>query len=198
MGGTFDPIHQGHLLIAELAREEFALETILFVPAGIPAHKKGYSVSDAAVRWKMTCAAIEGNPAFQASRVEIDRPGPSYAVDTIRLLCAERPGQKPYFITGMDAILEILTWDRAAQLPGLAEFVACARPGNHSRQALDDLPAAFREHIHFMRTPLVEISSTAIRARIAGGRTVRYMTPEAVRRIIEVERLYQEADTEVQ
>lgn len=197
MGGTFDPIHYGHLLIAELAREEFHLGSVIFVPAGVPAHKKPYQVTPAESRWRMTCQAIEGNPHFVGSRVEIDRPGVSYAVDTIRKLSEERPDKTPYFITGMDAILEILTWDRAPELPGLAEFVACARPGHNQPRDLDELPAHFRERIHYLSVPLMDISSTGIRDRVARGRTVRYLTPDPVREFIEAQKLYQGGRTEI-
>lgn len=190
MGGTFDPIHFGHLLIAERAREEFGLDRIIFVPTGKPAHKKSYHISSAHRRWDMTCLAIESNPDFEASRVEIDREGTSYAVDTILELSRQNPGLKPYFITGMDAVMEILTWHRAQELPGLTEFVAAARPGYDASVARAQLPPNFLERIHFLTVPLIEISSTVIRQRVGQGLSIRYMAPRSVLEYIETEGLY--------
>lgn len=194
MGGTFDPIHYGHLLVAEVAREELGLQRIIFIPCGTPAHKKDYLVTSAEMRWRMTLLAIQNNPGFEGSRLEIDRQGPSYAVDTLGELLEMYPGESPYFITGMDAILEILTWHRSGDLPDLARFVAAARPGYDVASARLKLPERFLQRIDFLRVPLLDISSTGIRQRVREGRSIRYMTPEPVREFILQEGLYTRAD----
>ncbi len=191
MGGTFDPIHFGHLLLAERAREAYGLQTVVFVPAGYP-WQKPYRVTDPDKRWAMTTLAIQGNPGFEASRIEIDRPGPSYSFDTIHQMVAERPGQTPYFITGMDAILQILTWRRSDELPQLTHFVAAARRGYGIRKAKEALSPEFLERTQFLKMPLMEISSTAIRNRVCNGHSIRYLTPERVRQFILKEGLYKD------
>lgn len=190
MGGTFDPIHSGHLLIAERAREMFDLKKVLFIPCGIPAHKKSYAVSDSHHRWNMTRMAVESNQAFEASRLEIDRPGVSFAVDTILSLRAKYPDEAPYFITGIDAILEILTWCRAVELPRLTDFIAAMRPGYDSKDVARILPEYFVNKIHFLDAPLVDISSTIIREYVRQGKSIRYMAPDDVVEYIAVQNLY--------
>ncbi|MEI6914719.1 MAG: nicotinate-nucleotide adenylyltransferase, partial [Armatimonadota bacterium] len=171
--------------------EEFGLDTVIFVPAGEPWQKKAYSVTQREQRWKMTVLAIEGNEHFSASRIEIDRVGPSYTVDTIMQMLEERPGETPYFITGMDAVLQILTWRSAHELPGLSHFVAASRSGYDADGVREGLPAAFLERTSFLEMPLLEISSTYLRSRVNAGKSIRYLTPDRVRRFIESEGLYQ-------
>lgn len=189
MGGTFDPIHFGHLLLAERARETYGLDCVVFVPAGHP-WQKPYKVTSPEKRWAMTVLAVEGNGAFEVSRIEIERSGPSYAVDTIRQMLEERPGQTPYFITGMDAMLQILTWHRSGELPQLTHFVAADRQGYGVNRAKEALSAEFLERTQFLEMPLMEISSTDIRTRVHEGRSIRYLTPERVRQYIIREGLY--------
>src|ERR1700712_5003813 len=130
MGGTFDPIHYGHLLMGEEARQAFALDQVIFVPNGHPAHKKPYLVSQPEDRYAMPRLATASNPAFACSRVELDRPGPSYTIDTLRHFRRELPDLEAlYFITGADAILEILSWHEAENLVDEFLFIAVTRPG---------------------------------------------------------------------
>lgn len=195
MGGTFDPPHLGHLVCAEEALEAVGLDAVLFVPTGRPAFKQDRSVTAGEVRLAMTAAAVAGNPAFAVSALEVERPGVTYAVDTLRELSEELPGVQLVFIVGADAALALPRWRKSAELAHLAAFAAATRPGFElGEQALRDL----REHGFDVRpfaVPGLDISSSALRRRVCAGRTIRYLVPEAVREIIEEEQLYRkEAD----
>lgn len=185
MGGTFDPVHYGHLVTAEEARVQFALERVIFVPNRYPPHKRVEHVTDPEHRHRMTRLAVDSNPAFAVSRIEIDRPAPSFTIDTIRALRGEHGARELFYITGADAILQIVRgeWEGAAELLTLCEFIAASRPGfpieahdlrkyNVTRQELDNL--------HVMEIPALSISSTDIRGRVAAGRPIRYLTPDQV------------------
>jgi nicotinate-nucleotide adenylyltransferase len=191
MGGTFDPIHYGHLLVAEEALERFELDTVVFVPNGRPAHKKPYNVSDPEERYAMCIIAIASNPMLSCSRVEIERPGPSYAVDTIRWFREQFASlEKLYFITGADAVMEILSWHKFEELSQHCEFIAATRPGTDLEKLRDVLDKPFLERVHFMQIPGLDISSSSLRARVQEGRTVKYQTPEAVESYIRHRGLY--------
>ena len=191
MGGTFDPIHYGHLIIAEESRREFCLDKVLFVPAGIPAHKKGYPITDIEHRYAMTVIATASHTDFICSRMEIERPGPSYAIDTIRAVkAAYSPDTLIYFITGVDAIAEILTWHQHDKLKDLCKFIAATRPGFHLEDLRDQLPPDYLDQIVFLEVPGVHISSTELRERVAMGNPIKYMVPEAVAIYIEKHKLY--------
>jgi nicotinate-nucleotide adenylyltransferase len=194
MGGTFDPIHHGHLVAAEEARWQFGLDRVVFVPTGQP-WQKAAGVSDAEDRYLMTVIATASNPAFSVSRLEIDSPGPTYTVDTLRRLRAEMdPDVRLFFVTGADAVLQILTWKDPDEVLALAELIAATRPG-HDLADLADLaekvPAA-AGRVHPMRIPALAISSTEIRARVAAGAPIQYLVPEGVARYIEKRGLYRE------
>ena len=189
MGGTFDPIHFGHLLAAEEARERFGLDRVLFIPSGVPPHKKDYLVTPADHRYAMTVLATADNPHFFVSRIEMDRPGPSYAVDTVRLLAEQSPDATFVFLTGADAVLEILQWKDAASLIEHCEFIAVTRPG-YDLSALDRLDAGFRARVQRLVIPGIEVSSTDLRARVRNGLTIAYLTPRPVERYIDKYRLY--------
>lgn len=182
MGGTFDPIHYGHLVTAEQAREALALDVVLFMPAGSPAFKQDRQVTCAEDRYAMTVLATAANPAFLASRFEIDRPGVTYTVDTLRHLRAHYPANvKLYFITGADAILDIVTWHHADEIAGLATFIAATRPGfdiEQARQRVEESGLAF--DVRYIQIPALAISSTNIRDRVRLGKSVRYLTSESV------------------
>ena len=181
MGGTFDPIHYGHLLMAEEARQAFALDRVVFVPNGRPAHKKAYAVSSPEDRYAMTLLATASNPHFRCSRMEIERPGPSYTIDTLRAFRAAYPGLDAlYFITGADAVLEILTWHEYDRLIEECRFIAVTRPGFALERMRDVVNAEFLDRISFLPIPGLEISSTDLRRRVRDGRSVKYLTPEAV------------------
>jgi nicotinate-nucleotide adenylyltransferase len=182
MGGTFDPIHHGHLVAAEEARYAFSLERVTFIPAGHPWQKERH-VAPAEARYEMTQLAIADNPAFEVSRIEIDRDGPTYTVDTLRALRAEKPDAELFFITGADAIREILTWKDPDEALALATFVAVTRPGYE----LEKLPS---QQIEVLEIPALAISSTDIRARVAVGRPIRYLVPDAVAAHIKIHGLY--------
>jgi nicotinate-nucleotide adenylyltransferase len=191
MGGTFDPIHYGHLLMAEEAREAFALDSILFIPNRRPPHKKPYAVSSPEDRYAMTLLAISTNPHFTCSRMEMDREGPSYSVDTIRQIREEQPDLDAlYFITGADAVLEILTWHEHEKLIAACEFIAVTRPGFVLDRLNEILDQEYLSRIHFLSIPGLDISSTDIRRRIRRGRSIKYLTPEPVEAYIHRRGLY--------
>lgn len=195
MGGTFDPIHYGHLVTAEGARVEFALDKVLFVPSGRPPHKATEQVTPAEHRYLMTVLATLGNPHFEVSRIDIDRPGPSYTVDTIEEARREwGPSAQLFFITGADAILEILTWKEPERLLGSCHVIAATRPGydlSRLEGAIGDLWARFSSRIHVVQVPAMSISSSDIRERVRRGHPIRYLLPEAVADYIYKYRLYE-------
>jgi nicotinate-nucleotide adenylyltransferase len=194
MGGTFDPIHFGHLVTAEAARHEFQLTKVVFVPAGLPPHKKEYQVTPAAHRYEMTFLATRSNPYFAVSRAEIERPGYSYAIDTVLEFRRHYgKGVELYFLTGADAILEILTWKDVDLLLQECHFVAATRPGFHLerlRESLPGLQAEERHRIHFIEVPALAISSTDIRQRVKEGRPIKYLLPDAIEEYIRCHALY--------
>ena len=176
MGGTFDPIHLGHLVIAEAAREELALSEVIFIRAAQPPHKPGRKVAAAVHRLRLVQLAVEGNPFFRALDVEMRREGPSYSYDTLRDL-VETHGESVdfYFIVGGDEISAILTWHRVAELFSLCRFVAARRKG--SSLSLDEVRTHLGEEalsrIRLVQAPELEISSTDIRCRLQEGRSIR-------------------------
>ena len=189
MGGTFDPIHYGHLVTAEIARSKFALDTVVFVPSGHPPHKQSLP-GHAEQRLMMTLLATVANPYFQVSRSEVDRNGPSYTYDTLKEFReASGPGSKFYFITGADAVLEMLTWHNAEKLVDLCSFIAATRPGYHLTD-VRRLPPNFLNKIEMMQVPALSISSTDIRRRIRAGEPIKYLLPEAVETYIYKQGLY--------
>lgn len=196
IGGTFDPIHYGHLVNAEGARAEFGLDKVIFVPTGRPPHKKDYRITDSEDRYLMALLATITNPHFELSRLEIDRTGLSYTVDTIREFRAVYGETADlYFITGADAILEILTWKNVGELITLCHFVAATRPG-YSLTGLQNIVSAVRQQeqadftVHCIEVPALMISSTDIRRRVKNGQPIKYLLPEAVENYIIKEQLY--------
>ena len=193
MGGTFDPIHNGHLVAAEMARSEFNLSKVLFIPSGTPPHKDRSDISAADLRFKMIERAIQDNPAFDISALELERKGPSYTVDTLRVLRRTWPEHELYFITGTDALREIFSWREAEEILTMTEFIGAARPGF---DASDFLLQVQQEHpetqgrIHYLEVPALAISSTDIRARVKRGQPIRYLLPEPVRHFIQQYGLY--------
>ncbi len=197
MGGTFDPIHYGHLLMAEEARQAFALDEVVFVPNGRPAHKKAYLVSSPEDRYAMTRLATVSNPHFSASRIELDRPGVSYTIDTLRAFRSLYPElEEQYFITGADAVLEILTWHEYDQLARECRFIAVTRPGFVLERLSGITNTEFLSRVSFLPIPGLEISSTDIRRRVHEGRSIKYLTPEPVEAYIEYHGLYRLLPTE--
>lgn len=190
MGGTFDPIHNAHLFIAEEARIRMDLEGVLFIPNGVPPHKKQYEVTPARHRMKMVEIAVRFNSAFWPSRLEIDRAGKSFAVDTLTALKSALTESELYFITGFDAVAEILTWKRHEEVIKLCRFVAVARPGSETGSAIDQLPQTYRDRIDILESPHLDISSTEIRERVRQGLPIRYLVPDEVEEYIRRQSLY--------
>ena len=190
MGGTFDPIHHGHLVAASEVQAWFDLDEVIFVPTGAPWQKAHREVSPAEHRYLMTVIATAANPRFRVSRVDIDRDGPTYTIDTLRDLRAELPDAELYFITGADALAEIFTWRDAAELFELANFVGCTRPGYEmDADSLDGIPA---ERVTLVEIPALAISSTDCRERKRRGEPVWYLVPDGVVQYIAKHALYPE------
>lgn len=189
MGGTFDPIHHGHLVAASEAAADLDLDEVVFVPTGRPAFKQHPGVTAAEHRYLMTVIATASNPRFTVSRADVDRPGPTYTVDTLRDLRAERPDAELFFITGADALTQILTWKDAADLWGLAHFVAVSRPGH--QLSVDGIPEG---SVTTLEVPALAISSTDCRARARAGEPVWYLVPDGVVQYIAKHRLYRGQD----
>jgi len=193
MGGTFDPPHYGHLAAAEAAWEDLDLDEVLFIPAGVPPHKKSEEVSAAHHRLAMVKLAVAGHPHFRVSRMELERPGPHYSVDTIRLLTEAQPGEEFYFIIGSDMAFELPRWYEPRQLVALCRIVVLNRPGYSMDELschLAGLFAAHPDHLLMHRVPGVDISSTEVRQRLALGKSARYLLPDAVLAYIKENHLY--------
>jgi nicotinate-nucleotide adenylyltransferase len=188
MGGTFDPIHHGHLVAASEVSALFELDEVIFVPTGEPWQKTARRVSPAEHRYLMTVIATASNPRFWVSRVDIDRAGPTYTVDTIRDIAAQRPGAELYFITGADALGQILSWDRAEEALKLARFIGVTRPGYELSDA--HLPT---HTVTLLDVPAMAISSSDCRERVQQGHPVWYLVPDGVVQYINKHRLYLEA-----
>ncbi|HEX7738114.1 MAG TPA: nicotinate-nucleotide adenylyltransferase [Marmoricola sp.] len=189
MGGTFDPIHHGHLVAASEVQAWFDLDEVVFVPTGQPWQKSHQSVSPAEHRYLMTVIATASNPRFTVSRVDIDRDGPTYTVDTLRdLHQVYGDDVEFYFITGADALAEIFTWRDADELFALAHFVGCTRPGYAMEQSsLKDIPA---DRVTLLEIPALSISSTECRERTGRGQPVWYLVPDGVVQYIAKHGLY--------
>jgi len=185
MGGTFDPIHHGHLIAASEVAALFELDEVVFVPTGEPWQKEHRAVSPAEHRYLMTVIATASNPRFWVSRVDIDRPGPTYTIDTIHDIAAQRPGAELYFITGADALAQILSWKNAQDALQLARFVGVTRPGYELSDA--HLPI---DSVTLLDVPAMAISSSDCRTRVAAGRPVWYLVPDGVVQYINKHRLY--------
>jgi nicotinate-nucleotide adenylyltransferase len=189
MGGTFDPIHHGHLVAASEVAAWFDLDEVVFVPTGQPWQKSDREVSPGEHRYLMTVIATASNPRFSVSRIDIDRPGPTYTVDTLRDLRAERGADVDlYFITGADALEQILTWHDVGEMFELAHFVGCTRPGvNIDLAHLTELPG---NRLTIVEVPALAISSTECRNRIADGDPIWYLVPDGIVQYIQKNHLY--------
>ena len=187
MGGTFDPIHHGHLVAASEVSDRFGLDEVLFVPTGEPWQKTSRTVSSAEDRYLMTVVATASNPRFSVDRVDIDRSGATYTVDTLRELRKRYDGAQLYFITGADALAQILSWHDAEELFELAHFVGVTRPGY---ELVDEhLPEG---SVSLVEVPALSISSTECRERVRDGRPVWYLVPDGVVQYISKRCLYRE------
>ena len=204
MGGTFDPVHLGHLAIAEEAREALGLPRILFIPAAIPPHRPAASVSPAEDRAAMVALAIADNPAFELSRIELDRPGPSYTSDTVEALAAREreAGREPdlTFILSAETLRDLPTWHAPERLLDACRIAVVPRDGYPApdRAWLREQFPGREGRIDFLSAPRLEVSSTVIRDRVAAGRSIRYLVPPAVARYIEDHGLYRDLDEQPQ
>ncbi len=189
MGGTFDPIHHGHLVAASEAAAKLGLSEVIFVPTGRPSLKQHAVVTSPEHRYLMTVIATASNPRFTVSRVDIDRPGPTYTVDTLRDLAAARPEADLFFITGADAIAQMVEWREVETLFSMAHFVAVTRPGH--TLSLDRIPA---DAVTRIEIPALTISSTDCRDRARRGEPVWYLVPDGVVQYIAKYGLYRGQD----
>lgn len=193
IGGTFNPVHYGHLLAAEYSRNEMGLDTVIFVPAARPPHKDGREILDAGLRYEMVRMAIEDNPGFAISDHELERPGPSYTVDTIHYFEQLYPGKIIYFIMGADSLLLMKTWKDAGVLAARGNFIVVTRPGYHVKwdeAPLSELPGDLRNRLVFLEIPGMDISSSEIRRRVQMGKSIKYMLPGSVEHFIMKNGLY--------
>jgi nicotinate-nucleotide adenylyltransferase len=192
LGGTFDPVHLGHLILAEEARDQLDLSAVYFVPAGDPPHKQGRRLAPAEDRLRMIELAITANEAFRASRADVDRPGPHYTLDMVQIVQAQLPSRSElYFLMGYDSLAEFPTWHRARELLAACHLVALTR--HDVPLDWDYLEAhlpGIRERVTLLDMPELEIASHQIQERIRAGRTIRYLVPEGVCSYIEDRGLY--------
>jgi len=191
MGGTFDPIHHGHLVAASEVASKFALDEVIFVPTGEPWQKSDRLVSPREDRYLMTVIATASNPRFSVSRIDIDRPGPTYTFDTLvdlRRQLAEAGGDEPelFFITGADALAMIMTWNNADRLLELAHFVGCTRPGH----TLDEPSGLPEGAVSLVEVPALAISSTECRERVGRNQPIWYLVPDGIVQYISKRALY--------
>ena len=183
MGGTFDPIHNGHLVAANEVAHQFSLDEVVFVPTGLPWQKN--AVASAEHRYLMTVIATASNPRFTVSRIDIDREGTNYTVDTLRQLRAVRPEADLFFITGADAVAQILSWKDVEDVFKLAHFIAVSRPGHDL--SISGLP---QHNVSLLEVPALAISSTDVRDRLRGDSPVWYLVPEGVVQYTSKHQLY--------
>jgi nicotinate-nucleotide adenylyltransferase len=190
-GGTFDPVHIGHLVLAERAREALSLDRVVWLPAGDPWRKSDRAVSAAEHRIEMVRLAIAGNPAFELSKVEVERAGPSYSADTLAALAAARPGAELFFLLGLDALEDLTHWHEPHRILELAKVAAAAREGRRrDAHELDALLLGLGARTVWFDMPRLDISATELRARAAAGRSLRYLVPDAVDAYIRARKLY--------
>lgn len=191
MGGTFDPVHYGHLVTAEVARERYGLERVLFIPTGHPPHKEPGTVSDFWDRYMMVMLAVLSNPYFEVSRLEYDRGGVSYTVDTLTQLRGIYGDEVEfYFICGIDTILGVFSWKRPHDVFNMCRFIVATRPGYDQGCLREMLGDVYRDRVSVMEIPMLDISSTEIRERVKKGLTIKYLLPEAVENYIYKNKVY--------
>jgi nicotinate-nucleotide adenylyltransferase len=193
LGGTFDPIHFGHLVLAEKAREACELAKVILVPASIPPHKIGQVAISAEERFEMVRLAISNHPQLEVSNAEIVRSGLSYTIDTIRQLKKEHPGEEAFLIMGFDSLLELYTWKDYRQILNETQIITAFRPGYPvliNEQQWPEFLRLYRDKIKLLEAPLIDISATWLRQELVNGHSVRYLIPETVREYIQHRGLY--------
>jgi nicotinate-nucleotide adenylyltransferase len=194
-GGSFDPVHYGHLLLAESCREACALDEVWLVPAAIPPHKQEQELAPARARWEMLELVLAGSEHLRPSRIEIDRGGVSYTVQTLATIAAERPDASLFLLMGADSLGDLVTWREPARICQLANPVVVRRAGSPEPDLAAMAPLVSAERLADIRRlqvemPLIELSSTDLRERARAGKSLRYRTPRAVEKYIETHRLY--------
>ncbi|MCX2726233.1 nicotinate-nucleotide adenylyltransferase [Thermomicrobium sp. 4228-Ro] len=197
-GGTFDPVHHGHLIVAEVMMEELGLDRVLFLPAGQPPHKLDRPITPAFHRLTMLQLALQGNPHFGISFVDVERPGPCYTVDSLAILRREYPGDELVFLMGEDSLRDLPTWREPNRIAEQALLGVALRPNVEVDLAtvFAAVPAA-RDRVLLVHVPLIQIAASDIRRRVAEGRTIRYQVPRAVEQYIERHGLYRTVTTPV-
>jgi nicotinate-nucleotide adenylyltransferase len=199
-GGTFDPIHIGHLIIAEIARQEFHLDKVVFIPTGTPPHKLNYNVTPSHHRYEMTKAAITGNPYFEVSAMEVERKGLTYSIDTLKELKSIYSDKTEFFfIIGGDTLFEVKGWKEASRVVKECSLLVYHRPGWDRRREeaeADLLQRDMGASVYFIQGPVLDISSTDIRQRVMKDKTIHYLVPPSVEEYIYSKRLYQKGSKE--
>ncbi|MFE5319986.1 nicotinate-nucleotide adenylyltransferase [Paenibacillus sp. NPDC056579] len=188
MGGTFDPIHIGHLIAAQCACEQAGLDEVWFMPTNVPPHKRQAPGATPEQRWEMVCRAVDGHPYFRPTDLELKKGGVSYSIDTVKLLRQEHPGHHFAYIIGADMVQYLPKWYKAEELVQLVSFIGLQRPGYVLEEDL--LPQAIRQAVTMAAMPLIELSSTTIRERRSRNQSIRYMVPDRVYEYIEVNGIY--------
>jgi nicotinate-nucleotide adenylyltransferase len=194
LGGTFDPPHVGHLWLATLAADALGLERVLFMPAAQPPHKLGARVSPVADRLALTRAAIAADEAFELCEIEVERPGPSYTVDSVSELLAANPGWHLHLLMAADSLSQVGTWREPDRLLAMVEWAVGPRPGSQLPpiEELERRFGAAASRIHLLEGPSLDVSASEIRRRVAAGRAIRYLVPVAVERLITERGMYRE------
>jgi nicotinate-nucleotide adenylyltransferase len=185
-GGSFNPPHIGHLIVAETVRDRMELDRVLWIPAAAPPHKASAHMVSGGHRLAMTRLAIIGNPHFAASDIELRRSGPSYTIDTVRSLVGDAPGNSHFLIIGGDSYRAFHTWRAPKEIGELVPLIVYDRPDGGAAPERPDVPAT----VHHVEAPMLDISATNLRARLAAGRSVRYLVPDAVIQYIRENKLY--------
>lgn len=193
MGGTFNPIHMAHLILAQSSLEQLSLDKVLFMPSKKPPHKRNDNIVDDCHRENMVCIAISDNASFELSRVELEREGTTYTSDTLRELTAQNPDTEYYFIMGADSLFQLETWWEPQVILRLAHIVAAVR-GNETREELviqaEHLKEKYGASIHILNTPHLDIASQELRDMMYKGRSIRYFVPDGVYEYIQKNQLY--------
>ena len=192
-GGTFDPIHYGHLLLAERCREELQLDEVWFIPAGTPPHKQGRVTTPAKARAAMVEFAVSGFPEFKVSRIEMERTGPSYTVLTLEQLRTAAPEREVFLLMGADSIAELVTWKDPARILELSQVVAVNRAGESpDLSSLQPLLEQTGRTVRTIEMPAMGVSASEIRTRVASGKSIRFLTPRPVEMYLRQHKLYLE------
>jgi len=185
-GGSFNPPHVAHLVVAEIARDQFALDAVWWIPAGTPPHKSGEHLADVDHRLSMTHAAVDDNPFFEVCEVEAKRSGVSYTVETLRILQERNPETDFGLILGSDSLDHFAEWHHPREIVNRATLIVYKRPGSIDLVA----EPQFANRVHYVAAPVMELSGTEIRSRCRAGRSIRYLVPDTVRAYIETNDLY--------